>query len=149
MKSATGAIRTPAFFGPLAQANTAPADFISMNLGNISPIQMEYNVSLHGYDVSRRQTADGQSTLQSLNATSDHQIESTHVDADMNDFDLLTVSSVPSTTFEGMEIQDMLNYIAEKDQEGSCHTYLHVTPRYNLESISKLDFYDLVVLVRY
>jgi hypothetical protein len=109
---------------------------------------MEYNASLHGYDASRRQTAEGQS-LQSLNIASDCRSDSTPIDADMNAYDLLTVSSVPSTAFDGMDIQDMLGYIAEKDHEGGCHTYLHVTPRYNLEPLSKLDFYDLVVLVRY
>jgi hypothetical protein len=66
---------------------------------------------------------------------------------DLDALDLLTVSSVPSSAFEDMEVEEMLEYIAESDRASGSRTYLHVTPRFNLEVLPKLDFYDLIVLV--
>ena len=58
----------------------------------------------------------------------------------------MTVISVNTSMFADMSVEGMISYIDKKDTISGLNTFLHVTPRYNLESISKMNFYDLVVL---
>ena len=58
----------------------------------------------------------------------------------------IEIKSVNTSMFIDMELEDMLTYIDKKDMETKTSTFLHVTPRYNLENVSKMNLYDLIVL---
>lgn len=62
--------------------------------------------------------------------------------------DAASVSSA-STVFQGMTIDDVLDYLLAARDTGSKNAqFLHVTSRYNLEFVAKDNFYDLVILDR-
>ncbi len=55
-----------------------------------------------------------------------------------------------STVFDGMAIEDILDYLLEARETGSRHApFIHVTSRYHVDdSVRKTNFYDLVILER-
>lgn len=79
-----------------------------------------------------------------------------HVDTDyaknlirIADEDAAGSVSSASTVFQGMSIDDVLDYLLAARESGSKNAqFLHVTSRYNLEFVAKDNFYDLVILDR-
>jgi len=64
------------------------------------------------------------------------------------DEDVASMSSA-STVFQGMTIDEVLDYLLAARDTGSKNAqFLHVTSRYNLEFVAKENFYDLVILDR-
>lgn len=57
--------------------------------------------------------------------------------------------SLASTNFEEMSIKELLEYFLKANESTTAHaSFVHVTPRFNVQEISRPNFYDLVVLER-
>jgi hypothetical protein len=72
-----------------------------------------------------------------------------HYQGDTGDMPDDSSTTVASTIFQDMDMDEILDYLLESQQHGSKHAeFLHVTSRHHVEHVLRENFYDLVALER-
>lgn len=128
--------------------HTADGEFLLTLNASENVVGTTSNNTNHAYSRRGGATTDasGRKVSMAVNATDPSDAQSTA--ASDGDFDNLKSSdpldreqhaAVTGALAEGMNLAELQDYL-------SVHGFLHVTPRFNIEPVKRMDWYDLVIL---